>query len=36
MPAELKKQSIRKRTECTGLLDKTTIKADAIMINENK
>ena len=36
IPAELKKQSIRKRTECTGFLDKTTIKADAIIINENK
>ena len=32
----LKKHKIRKRTECTGLRDNITMKAEAIIINENK
>jgi hypothetical protein len=36
IPAELKKQRIRKSTEWTGLRDNTTIKAEAIIMNENK
>jgi hypothetical protein len=36
IPAELKKHKIRKRTECTGFRDNITMKAEAIIINENK
>ena len=36
IPAELKKQRIKKSTEWTGLRDNTTIKAEAIIMNENK